>query len=348
MKLQMAMPLAGQLTEKDGSNRDLKEAELPGFAEDIQQAFQEKKGFRQLQDFTAFIRNFRGDPQIYAHVIGMQTTASIDNNGLFGEMTFYCRQALTPSQQNELAAYVDAQFGQGLGEKLWAHTIPVTGGNLRLRMEAPYTSGFIIDAEPQPMIPKYRITNIHHPRDQSLRRIQALRDINPQVPKGTLGGFVENEWNLSQSGTCWIYDRAVCKGGARVSHAALLTDSARAEENAFVTGNARLYGDCIARGDCYIQDAVVTGGTLITGEAILEPHYDTKVAPHINGASRIYGTIRGSFIVIDSTLFPGDIMVNPTEDMMVLDHGEKSACARGERLAKNQQASKRKKNQPER
>ena len=57
---------------------------------------------------------------------------------------------------------------------------------------------------------KYKITEIEHPKYPWLHRIQALINVNEKVPKGTLGGFVENENNLSQEGTCWIYDDAIC------------------------------------------------------------------------------------------------------------------------------------------
>ena len=57
---------------------------------------------------------------------------------------------------------------------------------------------------------KYKITEIEHPKYPWLHRIQAVSDVNEKVPKGTLGGFIENENNLSQEGTCWIYDDAIC------------------------------------------------------------------------------------------------------------------------------------------
>lgn len=46
-------------------------------------------------------------------------------------------------------------------------------------------------------------------------RIEALTDF-ADVKKGTLGGFVENEENLSQKGNCWIYDDAIVHGNAKI------------------------------------------------------------------------------------------------------------------------------------
>ena len=71
---------------------------------------------------------------------------------------------------------------------------------------------------------KYKITEIEHPKYPWLHRIQALIDVNEKVPEGTLGGFVENENNLSQEGTCWIYDDAICCENGEVKEEAALYD----------------------------------------------------------------------------------------------------------------------------
>ena len=44
-----------------------------------------------------------------------------------------------------------------------------------------------------------------------LHRIQALKHFS-NVKKGSLGGFVESERNLSQEGDCWIYGDAMVFG----------------------------------------------------------------------------------------------------------------------------------------
>ena len=51
-----------------------------------------------------------------------------------------------------------------------------------------------------------------------LHRIRALRDI-PRfgVKAGELGGFVEEENNLSQDGIAWVFDNAEVSGNAKVS-----------------------------------------------------------------------------------------------------------------------------------
>lgn len=60
--------------------------------------------------------------------------------------------------------------------------------------------------------------------DRKLYRIKALKDFR-DVRKGTVGGYIEYEQNLSQQGNAWIYDDAQVYGNAQVS------------------GNARVYGN---------------------------------------------------------------------------------------------------------
>ena len=49
-----------------------------------------------------------------------------------------------------------------------------------------------------------------------LRRIRALKDFG-HVKAGDLGGFVEEEANLSHDGNCWIDEYGYAWGGARIS-----------------------------------------------------------------------------------------------------------------------------------
>ena len=64
----------------------------------------------------------------------------------------------------------------------------------------------------------------------TLYRIKALISFR-NVSAGDLGGFVEKEENLDQSGDAWVYGDAMVYGNARVSG------------DAWVCGNARVYGN---------------------------------------------------------------------------------------------------------
>ena len=46
--------------------------------------------------------------------------------------------------------------------------------------------------------------------------------MNEKVPKGTLGGFIENEKQSVMRRTCWIYDDAICCENGEVKEEAAL------------------------------------------------------------------------------------------------------------------------------
>ena len=66
--------------------------------------------------------------------------------------------------------------------------------------------------------------------------------------EGDLGGYVEKEENLSQSGDAWVYGNAQVYGDARVS------GDAQVYGNAQVYGDARVYGDAWVSGDARVEN----------------------------------------------------------------------------------------------
>jgi len=75
-------------------------------------------------------------------------------------------------------------------------------------------------------------------------RIVALRDFG-LVKKGDVGGFIENEENLSHDGTCWIFNDAYVSGNAYVFENALVSGNALVAGNAKVNGNSHVSGNLI-------------------------------------------------------------------------------------------------------
>ena len=70
---------------------------------------------------------------------------------------------------------------------------------------------------------KFEITDITHPNMSHLHRIRALRDIpSAGVKAGDLGGWVEKEFNLSQSGTAWVSGTASVSGTAELLNAVVM------------------------------------------------------------------------------------------------------------------------------
>lgn len=89
--------------------------------------------------------------------------------------------------------------------------------------------------------------------DVTLFRVKALISFGA-VKKGDLGGYVENEDNLSHSGYAWVSDGAVVYDNAKVTGDAWVSDNAK------VTGNARVYDNTWVSGDATVAgDAIVYG-----------------------------------------------------------------------------------------
>ena len=97
--------------------------------------------------------------------------------------------------------------------------------------------------------------------DKKLYRIEALKDF-AFIKKGDKGGFVESEENLSQVGSCWIYnDTKVC-GNAWVFGDAMVYGNAQVYGNACVFGDAEIYDNVRVYGN-----AEVFGNVHIKGDA---------------------------------------------------------------------------------
>ncbi len=78
----------------------------------------------------------------------------------------------------------------------------------------------------------------------TLKRIRAIRDIEKYgVKAGDVGGWIEKEENLSQSGNAWVYGDAQVYGDAWVYGNAQVCGNARVSGNAQVYGNAWVYGN---------------------------------------------------------------------------------------------------------
>ena len=103
--------------------------------------------------------------------------------------------------------------------------------------------------------------------DKKLYRIESLKDF-AFIKKGDKGGFVESEENLSQVGSCWIYnDTKVC-GNAKVCGDAWVFGDAKVYGNAMVYGDAKVYGNAMVYGNaCVFGDAEIYDNVRVYGNA---------------------------------------------------------------------------------
>jgi len=123
---------------------------------------------------------------------------------------------------------------------------------------------------------KYKLTAnfiIHFGR--KLYQIKAIRDFG-KVKAGEVGGYIEKEENLDQSGDAWVFGNAVVYGDARISDGARVYGDAWVYGNAVVSGNAEVYdnarvaGDAVVSGNARVYDgAWVFGNARVAGDAVV-------------------------------------------------------------------------------
>ena len=95
---------------------------------------------------------------------------------------------------------------------------------------------------------KYILTDIKKEYDgHTLYRIESLKDFilinGKEIRKGDLGGWVESENNLSQEGSCWIYDECMMYENA------IRSDNSIGYGNSQQFGNSKQYGNSQQSGD---------------------------------------------------------------------------------------------------
>lgn len=108
-----------------------------------------------------------------------------------------------------------------------------------------------------------------------LYRIQALKTFTksgkcgPVIHVGELGGYVETEDNLSQQGSCWIFDKAKIKDSGRVLDDAYVYDNAMVSRNAIVRGRSVMRGYCFVTNKSVIIDSTLEGNVIVNGHSTI-------------------------------------------------------------------------------
>lgn len=119
-----------------------------------------------------------------------------------------------------------------------------------------------------------------------LHRIRALKDFG-NVEAGDIGGWVENEDNLSHEGTCWIEADAFVYGSAKV------WGSAQIKAGSKVSDNAKVYGHAVIEGGRVAINAVVKGYATVsgwvTGNALVCRHGSVLDDAYVEENARICG-----------------------------------------------------------
>ena len=159
---------------------------------------------------------------------------------------------------------------------------------------------------------KYKLSN--ETKDfngKTLYRIIACKDIKApciNIKKGGRGGWVENETNLSQGGSCWLANEAIAcddskiiddaivkghailRGNAEVSGSALVCDYAQIRDNARITAEAKVCGASIVKDQAVVwTKAEVKNNAAIFGKSFIFGKVSGNA--HVGGTSIIYGTV---------------------------------------------------------
>jgi len=119
-----------------------------------------------------------------------------------------------------------------------------------------------------------------------LQRIRALKDFG-DVKVGDVGGWIENESNLSHDGDCWVAGNAQVFQDAKVSDSVRVSESARVFGNAKVSGAARIF-DHVAISGC----AVVCEYTRVFGNANVGGNANVFGHARVYGNAQVYGINR--------------------------------------------------------
>ena len=124
---------------------------------------------------------------------------------------------------------------------------------------------------------------------KTLYRIKALVQFG-NVNAGDLGGWIEKEENLSQSGNAWVSGDASVYGNAEVSGDASVSGNAWVYGNAKVSGNAWVYGNASVSGNAWVYgNAEVSGDARVYGNARVSGDARVYGDAEVYGNARVYG-----------------------------------------------------------
>lgn len=148
------------------------------------------------------------------------------------------------------------------------------------------------------LMKKFKLTNttIEH-SGRTLYQIEALVSFG-FVTKGSRGGWVEKEENLSQEGNAWILNNAKVFDRATIYGDAIVSNNVEVFENAEVFGSANVFGDVKISGNSKVfGDAEVFGDVIISGYA------------EVCGDSSVYGVaeVTGTAVVMGIAHVTGNL-----------------------------------------
>lgn len=161
-----------------------------------------------------------------------------------------------------------------------------------------------------------------------LHRIKAIRDIGTMAEKGTLGGYIEKESNLSQEDDCWVDRDSKVLGNVQIQNYVRIYNSTIHGSICIKDGtlimNSVINGDGTIDGSGCIEQSNIAGCFTIKNSNINHVTCSAKcviiIHSNIDNSSLSYSTINNSKIeysnvgenvdIIDSIIYNTDINKN--------------------------------------
>lgn len=168
---------------------------------------------------------------------------------------------------------------------------------------------------------KYKITKetlIH--KGYTLHRIKATKSFG-NVKKGELGGWIENEDNLSKDGNCWIFKNAKVYGGAVVHGNATVSDNAEVFGNSDINENSTVINNAQINSSYITNFAVVGGNAKVIASHIF--NYSNVGCNAEISTSSVKGNVYNNVIVTGSDICEG---TNLYDDARVINSIIKDRC----------------------
>ena len=128
-------------------------------------------------------------------------------------------------------------------------------------------------------------------KGHTLHRIRALRDFG-DIRKGDIGGFVENENNLSHKGNCWIYDDAkvmddsIMYDYSRICDKSELHDDSRMYNYSKMYDYSELHNNSIMNDDSEMHD-----NSKMYGNSIMYDYSEMHGDSELNNQVKLYGKL---------------------------------------------------------
>lgn len=164
----------------------------------IQEALeQEKLYYRKKSAPFNLMDYYDADDSVKEKVQNLDIQVKKEQEGLYVCASLALKEPLTSQELEAIQNFLSRQYEVGIFDTPRLRSYSVEEGEVVLDFSVDTKEKFSqkeVQCETQK---KYEIISIAHPQFPWLHRIRALVDVNEAVPKGTLGGFVEHEQNLS-------------------------------------------------------------------------------------------------------------------------------------------------------